>query len=254
MTANDLLFGVLPYVVVVLAVVVTVLRWRLHPFSVSSLSSQLLESRKLYWGSVPFHWGISLILVGHLAALIVPEGFELWNGDPARLYLLEITGLALAVWAGFGITVLLHRRLTNPRIRRVTRWTDLVVLAIIAAQIVTGMWIAVGYRWGSFWGTSVMVPYVRSLITLSPEPALHRPAAGRAQAPRPRLLRLRGRVPLHPPGPHHHPAPDLPLPALAAGRGQPPDACGLPPGRRRAPRALALASGRELAARRLPVG
>jgi len=171
MSANDFLFGVLPYVAIALAVVVTIARWRLHPFSVSSLSSQLLESRKLYWGSVPFHWGLSLILLGHLAALIVPRGFEIWNGAPLRLYLLEITGLALAFWAAFGISVLLYRRLSEPRIRKVTSPMDIVVLAIIAAQIVTGIWIALGYRWGSYWGTAVFVPYVRSLLTFQPDPA-----------------------------------------------------------------------------------
>ena len=170
MSTNDLLFGVFPYVAVVLLVVVTVLRWRFHPFTVSSLSSQLLESRRLYWGSVPFHWGLSLILVGHLAALVVPKGFEVWNGEPLRLYLLEATGLALALWAGFGVTVLLMRRLTDARVRAVTTPMDLAVLGLIALQIATGVWIAVGYRWGSFWGTSVFVPYVRSILTLDPQP------------------------------------------------------------------------------------
>ena len=169
MSANDFLFGVLPYVAITLAIVVTIARWRLHQFSVSSLSSQLLESRKLYWGSVPFHWGLSLILVGHLAALIVPRGFEIWNGAPLRLYLLEITGLALAFWAAFGICVLVYRRLSEPRIRKVTSPMDIVVLAIIAAQIATGIWIALGYRWGSSWGTAVFVPYVRSLLTFQPD-------------------------------------------------------------------------------------
>jgi nitrate reductase gamma subunit len=172
MSANDLLFGAAPYVVVVLAVVVTITRWRQQPFTVSSLSSQMLESRKLYWGSVPFHWGITLILVGHLAALLVPQGFELWNGAPARLYLLETTGLTLGLWAGFGLCVLVYRRMTSSRIQRVTTPADMAVLALIGVQILTGVWIAVGYRWGSFWGTSVMVPYVRSLFTLSPDTAL----------------------------------------------------------------------------------
>jgi nitrate reductase gamma subunit len=172
MSANDLLFGAAPYVVVVLAVVVTITRWRQQPFTVSSLSSQMLESRKLYWGSVPFHWGITLILVGHLAALLVPQGFELWNGAPARLYLLEATGLTLGLWAGFGLCVLVYRRMTSSRIQRVTTPADMAVLALIGVQILTGVWIAVGYRWGSFWGTSVMVPYVRSLFTLSPDTAL----------------------------------------------------------------------------------
>ena len=175
MTANTLLFGVLPYVVAAIALVVTVVRWRQHPFSVSTLSSQLLESRKLYWGSIPFHWGLSLILVGHLAALIVPRGFEIWNGSPLRLLLLEITGLALALWSAFGIAVLLFRRLSEPRIRRVTSTMDLIVLAVIAVQIGSGIWIAVGYRWGSYWGTAVFVPYVRSLLRFRPEPGLVEP-------------------------------------------------------------------------------
>ncbi|MCP4224093.1 MAG: respiratory nitrate reductase subunit gamma, partial [Actinomycetia bacterium] len=106
MSSNDLLFAVFPYVAVALAVIVTIVRWRQHPFSVSSLSSQLLESRRLYWGSVSFHWGLVLVLVGHLLALIVPQGFEIWNGAPLRLYLLEATGLALGLWAAFGLGIL----------------------------------------------------------------------------------------------------------------------------------------------------
>ncbi len=171
MTANEFLFGVVPYAVGLLAIVGTIVRWRLQPFSVSSLSSQLLESRKLYWGSVPFHWGLSIILLGHLVALIVPRSFEIWNGAPLRLYLLEISGLALALWAGFGIAVLIYRRLSEPRIRRVTSKMDLVVLALIAAQIFTGIWMAIAHRWGSYWGTAVAVPYMRSLLTFQPDPS-----------------------------------------------------------------------------------
>ncbi len=175
MPVNELLFVILPYVAVALAIVVTVVRWRRHPFTVSALSSQILESRKLFWGSVSFHWGLSLILVGHLAALIVPRAFTLWNGEPLRLYLLEITGAALGVWAGIGLAVLIYRRLTNRRVAAVTTPMDLVVLGIIAVQIITGLWIAIGYRWGSFWGTSVFVPYIRSLLTLDPRPELVAP-------------------------------------------------------------------------------
>lgn len=170
MSGNELLFGVFPYVSLAVLVVVTMLRWRRHPFSVSSLSSQLLESRLLYWGSVPFHWGLTMILLGHLLALIIPRGFEAWNGAPVRLYVLEATGLALALWAGFGLLVLAFRRFTNGRVRAVSTAMDHVVLTILAIQIVTGIWTAVGYRWGSLWGTSVFVPYFRSILTFDPQP------------------------------------------------------------------------------------
>jgi nitrate reductase gamma subunit len=169
MNSNQVLFGVVPYVVVTLAIVVAVVRFRTAQFTISSLSSQLLESRKLYWGSISFHWGLSIILTGHLVALIVPRGFEIWNGVPVRLYLLEITGLALGLWAAFGVIVLIIRRHTAARVRRVTTPMDTVVLLVIAFQIGTGLWIAIMNRWGSYWGTGVLVPYVRSLFWFSPD-------------------------------------------------------------------------------------
>ncbi len=169
---TEMLFVVFPYVALAIAVVGSVVRWRRFPFTVSALSSQLLESRRLRWGSIAFHWGVVIILLGHLAALLVPQGFEAWNGEPIRLYLLEGTGLALGLWTLFGVIVLLARRLGSSRIRAVTTPMDLVVLGVILIQVLTGVWIAVGYRWGSFWGTSVFVPYVRSLITFQPQPEL----------------------------------------------------------------------------------
>ena len=44
--------------------------------------------------------------------------------------------------------------------------------ALLFAQIATGLWIAVGYRWGSFWGTGVFVPWIWSLLTFRPRPEL----------------------------------------------------------------------------------
>lgn len=175
MSLNDMLFGALPYAAAVLAIVVTVARWKSHPFTVTSLSSQLLESNKLYWGTLSFHWGLSLILTGHLLALIVPRGFELWNGAPVRLYLLEISGLALGLWAGVGLVILVYRRLSNARIRRVTTPMDLIVLLTIGVQIFTGVYIAIAHRWGSFWGTAVAVPYMRGLLRFNPDPDLIAP-------------------------------------------------------------------------------
>ena len=46
---------------------------------------------------------------------------------------------------------------------------DVAVLSLLAVQVASGLWIAIGYRWGSYWGTSVLVPYMRSILTLSPD-------------------------------------------------------------------------------------
>jgi len=172
MSWNTIIFVVAPYVAIVLAVGGTMYRTRKEEFSVSSLSTQLLENKKLFWGSFSFHWGIMALLTAHFLFLIMPVVFDLWNGSQIRLYLLEITGFALAGWALGGIIILIYRRLTSRRVQVVTSKMDVVILILVLTQIITGMWIALGYRFGSFWGTSVFVPYVWSLITLRPRPTL----------------------------------------------------------------------------------
>jgi len=174
-TLSMMLFVALPYAAVLIAIVVSVLRWKRAPFTVSAISSQLLESKKLFWGSIPFHWGIVLILTGHLFTLFLPSTVAWWGGVPLRLYALEITGLALALWALFGIVVLLYRRMTTARVKVVTTPMDFVVLLVLLVQVVTGIWVAVGLRFGALWATGVVVPYVWSLVKLNPQPELVQP-------------------------------------------------------------------------------
>src|SRR5512136_1018612 len=143
---DTILFVIFPYIALALAVAVTIYRSIYRPFSVSSMSSQLLERKKLFWGSIPFHYGIVLVLLGHLIALLLPQGLLLWNAVPIRLYLLELTGLALGIWALVGLCILLWRRLSEKRGQSVTTPMDLVVLALVILSALTGVLIATLYR------------------------------------------------------------------------------------------------------------
>src|SRR5512146_2773816 len=128
---NTILFVIFPYIAITLFIAVSIYRSIYRPFTVSSMSSQLLEHRKLYWGSISFHYGVVLVLLGHLIALLLPRGLLLWNSVPIRLYLLELTGLALGIWALVGLFILLWRRLGVKRVRVVTTTMDLVVLLLV---------------------------------------------------------------------------------------------------------------------------
>lgn len=172
---NSIFFLIFPYLAMLTAVVVTVYRAIYRPFTISSLSSQLLERKKLYWGSISFHWGIILLLLGHLAALLFPNTLVAWNARPIRLYLLELTGAALAVWSLGGLLILLWRRFSERRIRVVTSPMDWVVLILLLVSVITGLWTATAYRFGSFWFTSVFTPYLWSLLTLQPQVGLVAP-------------------------------------------------------------------------------
>lgn len=168
---NTLFFVIFPYVALFTATIVTIYRSIYRPFSISSLSSQLLERRWLYWGSIPFHWGITIVLAGHLLALFIPQSILLWNQEPLRLYLLEISGIGLGIWATIGMVVLLWRRVSVARIRAVSTPMDYVVISLLLVSMVTGVIISTYYRWGSYWFTGIFTPYLLSILTFSPNAA-----------------------------------------------------------------------------------
>ena len=164
-----LLFGALPYVAMVLFLVVSIQRYRREPFTFSSLSSQFLESRRLFWGSVPFHVGILTLFFGHLLGFLLPQQLVLWNRVPLRLFVFEASGLVAALLTLVGLVGLMLRRAGNPRLRVNTSKADLLVYALLSFQIVTGLWVALTLSWGSSWYAQAVVPYLRSIFLFQPE-------------------------------------------------------------------------------------
>jgi nitrate reductase gamma subunit len=166
---DSLLFGAFPYLALALTLVVSIQRYRRDGFTVTSLSSEFLESRWLFWGSVPFHLGILLLFLGHLVGFLIPREVMVWNSSPLRLLILESTALTAGIVTLVGLVVLIVRRARDARLRAVTSPVDLAVYVILLFQIVTGLWIALGYRWGSAWYTQVLVPYIQSIFLLKPD-------------------------------------------------------------------------------------
>jgi len=167
---NDvLLFGALPYVAVVLLLTVSITRYRRHQFTISSLSSQFLESRKLFWGSVPLHLGLTVLFFGHLTGFLIPRTVQAFGSVPLRLMVMEVTGLVGALLFLLGLCLLVLRRAGNQRLRAVTTPADLLVYAMLGFQAITGLYIALQLRWGTAWYVQVAVPYLRSLFLLRPD-------------------------------------------------------------------------------------
>jgi nitrate reductase gamma subunit len=166
---DNLLFIIFPYAAVLLAVVVTAQRYFKSGFTYSSLSSQFLESSELFYGSVPWHFGIIGVLTGHLIGFLFPKSVLWFNGVPVRLYILESTGLLFGLMCLVGIVSLLVRRITSARIRAVTTPMDVIVLLLLLVQVALGVYTALFYRWGSSWYATSAVPYLRSLFVLQPD-------------------------------------------------------------------------------------
>lgn len=164
--SDVVLFAVFPYLAVLFAVGGVLYRFRFLPHTVTTRSSQLLESRVLYWGSVPWHLGILPILAAHLLAAVFPGPWGRLLGAPSRLYVLEVTGIALGALTAVGLAVLLFRRAA---LLRQARPLDLVATLALAVQVVTGLQIALTLRWGSDWYLHTAAPWLWSLAKLNPQ-------------------------------------------------------------------------------------
>jgi nitrate reductase gamma subunit len=166
---SALLFVALPYAAVVVCIAGLIWRFRMR-LRISSLSSQILESRWLIWGTVPFHIGIAILVLGHLVPLLLPDAWRMLVSNRAALLAVEMAGAGAAVLCLIGLLVLFVRRLALASVRANSTVVDLIVLAVLIAQVALGLAVATMHRWGAVWSVGTTVPYLRSLVTFQPDP------------------------------------------------------------------------------------
>jgi len=170
MTSLDFFFfSAYPYIAIIVFLVGTTYRYRETGFKVTSLSAQFLEGKQGFWGTVPFHFGILMVFLGHMAAFLMPGSVLAWNSDPVRLIAHEGLSFTFAVALAVGLVALIIRRMTHPRLKAVTTRMDYFVEFVLLTQVLLGCWIALGYRWGSSWFAADLSPYLWSILKLSPQ-------------------------------------------------------------------------------------
>jgi nitrate reductase gamma subunit len=167
---NNLLFVAIPYVALILAILGGLYRYHTDRFSYSSVSSQLLENRLLFWGSVPFHYAIIPILLAHVLVALAPGPAATILANPGARTVLEAAGMSLALFATFGIVVLIARRVPRRGLAKAsTSPMDWIVLSVLLLQVASGFSVALFQRWGSLWYLGTAVPWLWSIARLQPD-------------------------------------------------------------------------------------
>jgi nitrate reductase gamma subunit len=138
---NFFLFQIYPYIALTVLAVGSIARYETVPFTWKSSSSQLLRRKQLILGSVLFHVGVLIIFFGHLAGLLTPLWFFELVGisHGFKQWLAIIVGGGGAILALIGGGMLLHRRLTDPRIRATSSFADIGILVLLLVQLVLGV-------------------------------------------------------------------------------------------------------------------
>lgn len=138
---NYLLFGWYPYLAITVLIVGSILRFDKGQYTWRSQSSQFLRRRQMMLGSNLFHLGVLILFVGHFVGLLTPEAVFNFVGVShgfKQVTALVVGGIA-GVAAFIGCSLLLHRRLFDPRIRRSSSIGDILVLVLLWLQLFLGL-------------------------------------------------------------------------------------------------------------------
>jgi nitrate reductase gamma subunit len=137
---NQFLFGYYPYICLTVFLLGSLIRFDRDQYTWKSDSSQLLRAGQLRWGSNLFHIGILFLLAGHGAGLLTPHFlYEHFVSAGHKQLMAMISGGLFGLLGFIGVTILLHRRLTDPRIRINSKKSDIMLLVLLWLQFALGL-------------------------------------------------------------------------------------------------------------------
>lgn len=129
-----------PYVCISSFVFGSLIRFDREQYTWKASSSQLLRKRQLFWGSNLFHFGILFLFLGHAVGLLTPTAIYTLFITVEQKQMIAVTAGGIAgVICFIGLTLLLHRRLFDERIRQTSTYMDLSILVILWVQLSLGL-------------------------------------------------------------------------------------------------------------------
>ncbi len=172
-TLHHFLFAVYPYICLAVFLMGSLARFDRDQYTWKSDSSQMLRKGQLRWGSNLFHIGILFLFFGHAVGLLTPHYFyEGFMSAAVKQRLAIYAGGAAGAICFVGLSMLLHRRIFDPRIRLTSHRTDLAILVILWVQLTLGL-ITLPYSYSHADGSAMLVlaEWAQGIVTFRPESA-----------------------------------------------------------------------------------
>lgn len=166
---DTLFFGVYPYIAIAIFLIGSIIRYDREQYTWKTGSSQMLDSKGIKKGNLAFHIGIMAVLAGHFVGLLTPH--HVWDVLGVTPEVKQLVAMGAGGFFGliclYGITILLHRRLTNPRVRATSTQMDILILVLIYIQLVLGL-ISILFSFSHLDGSEMlkMMSWAQSIVTL----------------------------------------------------------------------------------------
>ena len=167
---HNFFFTVYPYICLSVFLMGSLARFDRDQYTWKSDSSQMLRTGTLRWGSNLFHVGILFLFFGHLVGLLTPHWiYEHFITVEAKQRMAIYSGGIAGFICFIGLTLLLHRRIFDPRIRLTSHRTDLAILIILWVQLVLGL-ITLPFSYSHAEGTAMLIlaEWAQGIVTFRP--------------------------------------------------------------------------------------
>ena len=137
---DNLLFGIYPYICLAVFFIGSWARFDRDQYTWKSDSSQLLRRGSLRWGSNLFHVGVLVLFFGHFVGMLTPHAlYEPFMSAGTKQIMAMVVGGVAGILGFIGVTLLLHRRLTDARIRATSKTSDILLLWVLWVQLALGL-------------------------------------------------------------------------------------------------------------------
>ncbi|MGB0496657.1 MAG: respiratory nitrate reductase subunit gamma, partial [Kangiellaceae bacterium] len=137
---NNLLFGIYPYVALMVMVVGSWIRFDREPYTWKADSSQMLNGKGFRIASNLFHVGVIFILMGHFVGLLTPEWlYHHFISSADKQLLAMVSGGFFGILCLIGLLMLIKRRLTDARVKASSKFSDIFILLMLLVQLVLGL-------------------------------------------------------------------------------------------------------------------
>lgn len=137
---DTLLFGYYPYICLAVFFLGSLIRFDRDQYTWKSDSSQLLRAGQLRLGNNLFHAGVLFLFFGHFFGMLTPHAvYEHFIGAGAKQLMAMVSGGVAGALAFVGLSILLHRRLTDDRIRATSKPSDILISVLLWLQLALGL-------------------------------------------------------------------------------------------------------------------
>ncbi len=139
---NEWLFGLYPYIAATVFLLGSLVRFDLNQYTWRAGSTQMLNGGpRFVLANNLFHIGILLLFLGHLVGLLTPASVyhALGLSTSAKQLMAMIAGGLFGSLCFIGMTLLVQRRLFDPRVRANSSRMDIFILLLLYVQLILGL-------------------------------------------------------------------------------------------------------------------